>query len=373
MVTATEAQLEIDLTEKAERSVRNVQHLRPKAAMISEIDGEDVEQVQQEAEDTGGGVTPPRSPHVLPHQLRPVTINLASDSTGANVHSENGETSPIERAMIDGDEIDVLSASQLSHDLDQHISQTTGIEAEASHAEVTLESQADLQNEDQGPRRVSQRRLKRKSSSQKATSGKRRRTQSLSSFSIEKDRSVYNTPGEMLDRTDFAPSHAVQAVTGNVRAGDTDLASPTKRKRGRPRKRPLAESQNQSTEVQNSRVEVTLRGTSLVKEETVEEIGVMESLLQEHELAGSGKQRLEAGLGIAEAATTVVADSAELGTEDHRAACEANAQPNIMASLDSILDRLKSTQPGDVDLRSVDELCFQIRFQAQVVAQRQGA
>ena len=46
--------------------------------------------------------------------------------------------------------------------------------------------------------------------------------------------------------------------------------------------------------------------------------------------------------------------------------------PSIVSSLQGILEQLKSSKPGDVDLRMVDDLCFQIRFQAQVATQQKA-
>ena len=48
----------------------------------------------------------------------------------------------------------------------------------------------------------------------------------------------------------------------------------------------------------------------------------------------------------------------------------AMAPASIVSSLQEILDRLRSTNQGDIDLRAVDDLCFQIRFEAQVIAQQ---
>ena len=206
------------------------------------------------------------------------------------------------------------------------------------------------------------------------TIGKRRRTQSASSQSIEANSSVYDTPGEMLDCIEVSPSGAVQAVAANdlrvpAGLGDTELGSPPKRKRGRPRKNPLPPVPNLSMEAQASRVEVMVPGTSLVKEEIVDDGGVQDSVLQ---IPERGDQALQSDLSRAEAATTLVTDSAELVMTEAVTADEGTAQPDITASLQGILDRLKSTRPGDVDLRGVDDLCFQIRFHAQVAAQQQG-
>ena len=307
--------------------------------------------------------------------MRPVTINLTSDSTNEDLRSENVETGPIPRPRTDSDEIDILSASQLSHDLDQHISQTAGAETEGSELEVTLDSQAEQQDQGGEPRLRSQKTRKRKSSSQKFTSSKRKKTQSLSHaspYSNGAEGSVYATPGEMLDCIEVVPPDAAQAVTANgltaqVLSGESEPTSPPKRRRGRPRKHPLVATPTQTDVAQNVRIEVVVPRTSHIKEERVEEAGVVDLALQEQELSARGDQALEVDLRMAETATTKATDSVGRIMTDvtDMTANAGSAQPGIIASLQDILDRLKSSNSGDIDLRAVDELCFQIRYQAQ--------
>ena len=46
---------------------------------------------------------------------------------------------------------------------------------------------------------------------------------------------------------------------------------------------------------------------------------------------------------------------------------------DIVINLQGILEQMKTAAPGSVDLRAVDELCFQIRFQAQITANAQAS
>ncbi|KAJ9606127.1 hypothetical protein H2200_009088 [Cladophialophora chaetospira] len=298
--------------------------------------------------------------------LRPITLNITSDSTAPDPNSEDVESSPAQRIRTASDEIDMLSASQLSHDLDQHLSQTVGDEADPGHSEVNAESGAEQDGDIEPVSLQKQRPRKRKSNSQKFTSVKRRKPPSQASpQSMEADSSVYDTPGEMLDCIEVSPSEAVQVIASS-RLGETS-ASP-RRRPGRPKKSLLSGvALPRKQQSRSPRIEVIVE-TSLVKTETTEDMEGLDLALPENKVREKG---LEEDVEMQEMATSRETDPTErLSTEESRAANDESATASVVAALQNVLDRLKSARPADIDLRTVDDLCFQIRFRAQCIAQQ---
>ena len=330
---------------------RSAAELQEHPDVLPEIEGNDTE-IEQDL---------PRPHNNLSSSLRPITINLASDSTTAD-GPENMGSSPTSHFRSDRDEIDILSASQLSHDLDQHVSLAAASEADEPTS-AHLKTASETQDDDREPSQMKQRSRKRRGSSQKFTATKRRKSSRIhsqnQSHATEEDDSVYNTPGEMFDCIEVSPSQAVQAIA------PSDLTEPVstpKRPRGRPRKQPLNES--------------GAAERSLVKMELVDGQGSVDAALPEYQHPGEDEQMLGGSIesNIQEAATAASTESAvRLNTEELVGAMHLDSStPDIMASLQSVLDRLKSGKSRPIDLKQVDDLCFQIRFQAQVISQRPG-
>ncbi|ETI26943.1 hypothetical protein G647_10042 [Cladophialophora carrionii CBS 160.54] len=279
--------------------------------------------------------------------LRPITINLASDSTTSE-EAEQREASPTKPVATDSDEIDILSASQLSHDLDLHVSQTAGA---GSYGE---------EGTDEASRWKKQKSRKRKSSTLNLAAAKRRKSSKSSSqnssTSRDAEMAADEIPGEILDCVEVSPSPEDQAIA-SVQLSESALTP--RRRRGRPRKRTL--------------IEVIVPETSLVKQEKVDITGVSAASSvqdEQKEVLHTLDQEAE----IHGATSTMVTDAMELTTTGgvaESAPRERSCPSDIAASLQHVLDRLKSADPTDIDLRRVDDLCFQIRFQAQFIAQQQ--
>jgi hypothetical protein len=279
--------------------------------------------------------------------LRPITTDLPSDSTTTEA-VEQMETSPKRRIKTDSDEIDMLSASQLSHDLDLHVSQTFSAEAEGSHVTAGTD-------EESGQRK--QRSRKRKSSTPNLTAVKRRKPSKAFSQNpsspTEAENATYGTPEEILDCNEVSPSQAVQAIA------PVDLSEPVlapRRRRGRPRKRPL---------------------TDHVVPETSQTVATraLTPALPGHGNQGEVDPTLDREVAAHGATISMATDSTESimsGDVGESAPRECGDPPDIMASLQGVLDHLKSGDPADIDLRRVDDMCFQIRFQAQFIAQQRG-
>ncbi|KAH0842561.1 RAP1-interacting factor 1 [Fonsecaea pedrosoi] len=289
----------------------------------------------------------------------PTTTNPLATTTGAN--NDRASSSPM-ATRNDSDEIDMLSASQLSHDLDQHLSQVVEDEG--------LQIAGEGQEPNGQAKHQTRRSRKRKSSSLRFTSNKRRRSQISSQTSSQAtNSSLYETPGEMEDCIEIVPSRAVQAIATNelvheTRTAVTEPTSAPKRRRGRQRRRPENVSSTPESPIHHlDAVEVVVPGTRQPKEGSVLESDPLPSAPSKGENAAAENPQLPSS-------TNEVAASIDLSACPDEPA-EGGTQPSLSVMLQNVLDRLKSSEPGDVDLRAVDELCFQIRFQAQVITQRQ--
>ncbi|OQV01108.1 hypothetical protein CLAIMM_06515 [Cladophialophora immunda] len=284
---------------------------------------------------------------------------INSLATTAAAKGDGADSSPMARPRTDSDEIDMLSASQLSHDLDQHLSQV--VEDEALQP---LEEQG----QDSQPIAQVRRTRKRKSNSLRFTSSKRRRSQSSSQTSsqpVATHSSMHNTPEEIMDCIVVAPSRAVQAIAAGhpARTGIIESTSAPKRRRGRQQRRAEnVSSASHSPIHHHDTIKVIVPGTLGSKEESRQESVQVTSASSDDGHAATEDHQLNAGGDEAAVSIDVLADSKENA--------EGGTRPNINAMLQNVLNRLKSTEPGDVDLRTLDDLCFQIRFQAQVLAQR---
>ncbi|EXJ96222.1 hypothetical protein A1O1_01348 [Capronia coronata CBS 617.96] len=290
----------------------------------------------------------------------------------------------------DSDEIDMLSASQLSQDLDRHLSQTADDalcqERESDINVQRLSEDTDLQQ----PSQVSRNSRKRKSRSSIASSNKRRRskrTSQLSSTSLDSEISYMGGSqlGEMLDTIEVLEMKATSPVAirdfvEDVQSPPVSPAQPPKRRRGRPRKHVR---NSQSQEKANSKVEVVMNSRAFEIACAQGEI-VVPHLEVDAGLLGNGDNTVEHNIVEKEptplAEAEVQARDAMEGTHEHAAietpapikVTEGITGPDIVSSLQAILDRLKTSSLETVDLRTVDDLCFQIRYQAQVVAQQQA-
>ncbi|OAL23682.1 hypothetical protein AYO22_06259 [Fonsecaea multimorphosa] len=291
----------------------------------------------------------------------------------ACAEDDGAGSSPMATPRSDSDEIDMLSASQLSHDLDQHLSQVVEDEALPTPVKTSGISFEEEGHNNQ-PKPQARRGRKRKSNSLRFTSTKRRKSQSTSqtsSQSIAMNSFLDNTTAEIQDCIEIAPSRAVQAIAAEELAHPTQAAgiettSAPKRRRGRQRRRQDNASPAAHSPIDhNDTIEVIVPGPLRSREGAARESVGLETALSIDGDAAAEDHQLNSGADEGAVSTGVLADSHE--------SAEGGGRPSISAMLQGVLDRLKSTAPGDVDLRALDDLCFQIRFQAQVIAQGQGA
>ncbi|EXJ79352.1 hypothetical protein A1O3_08854 [Capronia epimyces CBS 606.96] len=315
-------------------------------------------------------------PKTQPADFAPSTVPetmLTSDENGQE-HSQ----SHIGDHNTDSDEIDMLSASQLSQDLDRHLSQTVDDIAIQIAGEASGVQPSNHEGDRQLSKPDSRHLRKRKSSNLTAPSSKRRRSKALSqlsSASFESQMSSMNgsQTGEIFDTIEVMAIQPVAACNfaEETRSAPSKAEQPPKRRRGKRRsarnrsqehakpavevvvstRRPEAACSIDATAVQSQEVDAGLR---------VQQIMPCDSPVVAVEQAPAPKavMAMEEGRTVAEASAQV---------ETGEGSCEAD----IVSSLQAILDRLKATRPEKLDLRALDDLCFQIRFQAQVVTQRQ--
>lgn len=326
-------------------------------------DREDFQQQEDQDEDSDADqiLPPPEAASLTP--LRPITINMTSDSTNSDGHDGDRDKSPVLQPTTDSDEIDMLSASQLSQDLDQYVNEIVETETDEYRQETNVEARSGPHDGDGDPRYNKRKSRKRKSNQQKFTVAKRRKSaaSARSSVSNEASSSVNDTDGDLLDCIEVSPSQAVEAAAAvDLDQQEASTVSRTelhpKRRRGRPRKRHSTET-SQSSE--NSRVEVVVRDVSDVKDE-VEEIDGVSATLPEH--GNSERRHQSQGPDVDVEETTAILEISE--------GREGGVHEGFMSSLETALNRLKSATAGEIDLRAVEDLCFQIRFQAQVLAQQ---
>ncbi|KAK6365759.1 hypothetical protein LTS17_011146 [Exophiala oligosperma] len=282
------------------------------------------------------------------------------------------------KSGVDSDDIDMLSASQLSQDLDRHLSQVVDV------GPMEPFEPSEAQEEDSTSSNRKQRNTrKRKTVDYTLTKSKRRKSKpspQTSSDVVESQDSsnADSNDAELLDCIEVTgslePETDVQATAVEERR-PTESASPPKSRRGRnKRKSRLSRSQ----ESRRSNVEVVVHPATSqvaeVKEATTTEEEGLDGVSEEpqsredHDLAMPEVERIEQDNIVEEESELLVAPLPEMVDDT----AGPSTEPSIMSSLQGVLEQLKSSKPSDVDLRMVDDLCFQIRFQAQVVTQQKA-
>ncbi|KAL2417746.1 hypothetical protein ABEF95_004357 [Exophiala dermatitidis] len=306
-----------------------------------------------------------------------------NEMTSDDQQAETGEP------KVDSDEIDILIASQLSQDLDRHLSQTVEETAGPGSDELMDIQPLEEKDDPQPCKRSTRSSRKRKANNHVTASGKRRKSRfssQRSSVSLESDVSsvMGSQMSEMLDTIEVIAPEVMEPVVVCDFAQETPAApkepeQPPRRRRGRPRKvrnsQSQSQSQSESTSEANVLLDTTNSGEVPAKEEKNVEHTFAEAILGELQDA-VGEEQDERGEQAPVSEHEDVMD-VEPSTE---AAVDASAEEvvdkgdvgsRVISSLQAILERLKSTPKEEIDLRAVDDLCFQIRFQAQVVAQGQ--
>ncbi|KIX06570.1 uncharacterized protein Z518_04546 [Rhinocladiella mackenziei CBS 650.93] len=300
-----------------------------------------------------------------------------------NAEDDDDNSGPNSKPRMDSDEIDMLSASQLSQDLDRHIGEVVDAAECQKEMDDITSSQQELQHDRQEPKPPSRNLRKRKSSSFTFTSTKRKRSKGLfqaSSDSIEPETwpGVHNRVGEMCDIIEVAPSRAAEAVvaSGFAEAREQVAIEPTSPPKHR-RERPRRHARNSQSQEHRQQDVGPVIGTSRsdhadCKEESTAQTGGLDANPEEN-LTMEAEEHKPEGERMMNTGVTADIEGVEQPDGSNTAPevpTEGPVQPDVVSSLQGILDRLRSTNPGDIDLRSVDDLCFQIRFQAQVISQQ---
>lgn len=286
----------------------------------------------------------------------------------------------------DSDEIDMLSASQLSQDLDRHLSQAaddTHVEMEEiQHPEV--EQPASQSQRSRGSR-------KRKSTAPTPTVAKRTRRSKTSS---QQSAATSEPAVSPLRVADVDETMDLIEVTHSRQAKNTALENRTDSRHNSPEPKPTPRihrtrsrrrargSRSQDSHHQQVEVEVlvpiTVSRTSHPQHTPVPESDEADGSLEEGVDLSEG-QHVTMGEMVEREDATVIEQglpAAEEASSEFKAQEPAKAQEpignGVVSSLQAILARLTAETAGDIDVRAVDDLCFQIRFQAQVLAQRNG-
>ena len=308
-------------------------------------------------------------------------------------------------SVFNTDNLNELSASQLSHDLDwstvlegldtpptaskspaPHRSPMTSTQtvrpssAVAGEVEVSTEhvdEEAVHMNEADAKRsQASQKKRKRPQSGYAERTRKRRKppclqSQSTSSqvscFKREEEEElldciVVDTSSECLGSSSALHQNGEQAdgyVVSQLMEIDQD-ESVIVRGGGKPRGRPR-KSQSQSKE------ELTRSGRG--PEEVLQELS---PIRHKQRSRSSRRSRNRMSLEVsaeaeprgAQGTPYVLIPSVEVTAPNS----DAKPQDEVVATLEAALNQLKTAAPGSIDLRAVDELCFQIRYQAQKAA-----
>lgn len=276
---------------------------------------------------------------------------------------------PVARTGADSDDLDILSASQLSQDLNRHISEAVDI----SHGQSQRE---------QNSNRHSRHLRKRKLTDPSLTSTKRRKRSKASSQTSSLARDHGESPakdihrGELFDTIEVAPWQAVQAVSASQHADAgqkhsvaIEANTPSRRRRGRPRRKPGNSQPQEALDAQRGGVTPIPSVTSLEQSNAESSQKDQDVMVKDQDVEMEQEVEARALDGVDQAGLLVDKIAPFSNAED--ATAEGTVQPGIISSLQGILDQLRSSlAPGAIDLRAVDDLCFQIRFQAQVIAQQ---
>ena len=295
----------------------------------------------------------------------------------------------------DTDEIDMLSASQLSQDLDLHLSRkvtvpivsvsTRDIPAENEHVDPEARAESRSYN------------IRKRKAQDYAGPVKRRRGRRSSqrSSNFQGSTSSASQPGsqqEMLDCIEIFTSVRVEAEAEPTTREPVQepLVMPSvmpKRRRGRPRKYPRP-AEVQSLEAPTAPLRTTSDSPTLMVKVETSEPSIADACgdaspeeTREARRAGSKSDSVSTKDASVDVMDNQERDASLLPqTTSMEAAPSTNEHENVnhiepatldfMNTLQQALDQLKSTSPGaNIDLRKVDDLCFQIRFQAQVLSQ----
>lgn len=292
-------------------------------------------------------------------------------------------TSPIPTSRSDSDENDVLSASQLSQDLDRHIYETAGgsLEEQAFETAPTSSSNEDCDQERDFKNTHNFRKRKGGGHPKPA---RKRRVKSSSQLSSHSSREEHTaSQNELLDTIEVisSPSDATALTENAISERRSSISEPTptqRRGRGRPRKR-VRSSQSADCRQTPQLVEAVIvpRLSVLKVEHSDSDTVGVDAGLREH---GEGGEVIMVDMEMmpteVETPDNVVQEFPDATSVTAAAPCSNNREsseqtdPAFLTTLQTALDQLKSNTTENIDLRAVDELCFQIRFHAQMLSQK---
>ncbi|KEF63018.1 uncharacterized protein A1O9_00993 [Exophiala aquamarina CBS 119918] len=301
-------------------------------------------------------------------------------------------TSAVGHPRSDSDENDILSASQLSQDLDRHVHETvrSSPNPPAIEDELTTRPTNDYEQD----RSLVKHNFRKRRASNQAKPARKRRTKSssqLSSHSLGEESTASQQDLRDTIEVVSSPSAEVSIYDHPTPERQSGISAPIptrRRGRGRPRKHLRA---NQFEPRRTSQVvEATMVPTPLImktefdisddvgvdkclNEHTdnsemmvvdVEEVPILDEPTLSRADAFTHSNEIQDHHSVAEASVVTAPCSMEEAPDNH-------ARPGFLTTLQAALDQLKSTATADIDLRAVDDLCFQIRFQAQLLGQKE--
>lgn len=313
------------------------------------------------------------------------------------------ETPKRASSRIDTDDLEQMSASQLSHDLDwsmvfEGLDQTpASLRREKSRTtqELALSSVQSTKQSTGGrrKRKAANSLWSRSKKAKKATRGGSQTAESQESFvkMEEDDDDLYDMIEVQTSSDAIIPSSPPRAdAEGDtfVDAPESQVSQP--RKRGRPRKsrsvrskavhaednpseashhqrgRRSIYSQESTPEARRQQIMITEEPAELIDMTEADVVDVMETDGPTYTEQALPEETSEVAPVSREATGASLAEQQQ--RSDVREAMDQAVQTpvDVLASLQQILDQVKNAVPGSVDLRAVDELCFQIRFQAQL-------
>ena len=292
--------------------------------------------------------------------------------------TEAGTTFAGPELRTDSDELDMMTASQLSYELnmsvqydpaDMNPSQTTHGRSPAAGLKMKKRKRKDCSYADQA---TSKRNRRTSRSSQDPSKTTMAAEEEMNDTIVVSTSSQERSPNSMRSTFEAPETTSQQSHNSQDPSG--------RRKRGRPRKHPKSVRRPPQIEVaipSSSSFNSNMEDTELIGDRSLPEDDQSASEYQTvaSELNGSEETTsVLAANGSFDAAQFVHGTDMEVTKRVHeRHYEEHNVQTtnNVMDSLQNVLKRLKNGEAGNIDLRAIDELCFQIRCEAQMIQMKQ--
>ncbi|KAK5045466.1 hypothetical protein LTR84_009330 [Exophiala bonariae] len=295
----------------------------------------------------------------------------------------NERTSPVATSRSDSDENDVLSASQLSQDLDRHIYESTGSSL-LEQAFETAPTSSSNDGCDQECSNNTTHNFRKRKAGNSGKPARKRRIKSTSQLSSQASGEGYSSSqNELLDTIEVISSPSDRNIMPenpvSERRSCTSESTPTQRRgRGRPRKRGRGLQSADCRQTPQIVAAVIVPRPSALKTENsdfdtlgvdaglTEHVESGELVIVDMELMPTEEESTENAIQELDDATSVPV----VATSNSNQESSEQADPTFLTTLQAALDQLKSNTTENIDLRAVDDLCFQIRFHAQVLSQK---